>query len=367
MKWFTYKNKLDTVPTVTPLELVVKGEYKLIDYGKLSEEEFAEVDANGNTMLHHMLLHSMHTFAEGTSPPAEAPDWHIICQKIPQNLITPAVLSRKNNRGECPWLYLAQKGGLTDFSKEELTKEILLEASNQGETPLMFLIMRHQLEFLEPKLMEEGILLENCKIMNSTYLHHCALNGELNKVPQHLWLDKLDLADKEGSTLLHWLLEGDWGGLKSLPTDNKTLKLLKIKNSRGETPLHTTTRFHNLPEEYLSQENLCAQDTLGLTPLHRSVLLEGTTYLPIDRLNENILLTKTNDEEYLIQTIGKMYQPKRDKQNMIKILKLLCPIGLSTLYSTKTHEEAMRLTKTEMARKRLRKELKDSKEESLEL
>jgi hypothetical protein len=367
MKWFREKYKLKTKPEVSPLERAIRGEYKLIDYGNITEKEFAEVDANGNTMLHHMLLHSMHTYAEGASPPTEAPDWHIICQEIPQDLITPAVLSRKNNRGECPWLYLASKGSLASFSRKEITKEILLEASNQGETPLMFLIMRHQLEFLDPKLMEEGILLENCKIMNSSYLHYCALNGELNKVPQHLWLDKLDLLDGEGNTLLHWLLEGDWEGLKVLPTDKKTIELLTHKNARGETPMHHTTKFQNLPEEYLKEENLCAQDALGLTPLHRSVLLEGTTYLPINKLNENILLTKTNDGEYLIQTIGKMYQPQRDKENMIKILKLLCPIGLSVLNSAKTHQEALKLTKEEVARKRLRKELKNSREESLEL
>jgi hypothetical protein len=62
-----------------------------------------------------------------------------------------------------------------------------------------------------------------------------------------------------------------------------------------------------------------------------------------------------------------MYQPQRDKENMIKILKLLCPIGLSVLNSAKTHQEALKLTKEEMARKRLRKELKNSREESLEL
>jgi hypothetical protein len=311
----------------TPLQLACQARYGEIDWENLTLDTLKEKNSFGETLLHHLIrvkpLHSPWD-TDHKNPETEYLRVQSQLDKIPKELLCDEILKQKTNEAESIYLLLAKSGNLQDISKNLITKSMLLEEPENGESILFEIISKKQLELVDPKFIEEGILLEECKQLNTTYLHICAMLGELKKIPKELWMDKLGLKDKNGSNLLHWAADGVFEGY---PVNEETIKLMKEKNKEGNTPLHNLRDITTLPREFIDKETLYSKNKNGQSAIYsiarRTPEKFVQFWVEMKTLNEKELLEKDCRGEYALDNLFIKYYPKENHENYKKFVAML--------------------------------------------
>lgn len=311
----------------TPLQLACQARYGEIDWENLTLDNLKEKDSFGETLLHHLIrvkpLHSPWD-ADHKNPETEYLRVQSQLEKIPKELLCDEILKQKTNKGESIYLLLAKSGNLQDISQNLITKDILLEEPENKESILFEIISKKQLELINPKFIEEGILLEECKQLNTTYLHICAMLGEIKKIPQDQWIDKLGLKDKNGSNLLHWAADGIFEGY---PINKETTKLMKEKNHEGNTPLHNIRDITTLPKEFIDIKTLYSKNNNQRSAIYSIAQRTPEKFIQfwvkMKTLNENELLEKDCRGECALDGLFVKYYPKENHSIYKKFVKML--------------------------------------------
>lgn len=324
------------------LTLANEFHWDRIPFKNLSMEDLKTQSPAGETLIHKLALNNkLNLLPEG-----------ILCEEL---------LLQKNLIGDTAYLYLAKHQNLDILPKHLITKTGLLEPNLRGDTALERVIEFNKLEIVDPNLVKEGILLETFRGI-ATFLHLAAMMGELEKIPQELWIGKLGLKDTKESTLLHWAAEGK---TKDFPICKESLNLTKEQNINGETFLHKA-QLSLLPSEYLTKETLSIQDRYGDTPLHRSAWTNSTTYLPIKHLTERLLTIENKKGESTLYMIIMGYQKQRDEKNLKEILKIPSKetlLGIKGLY---IGQESLDLIVNELNTRKILDEIRN-KDQNLEI
>jgi ankyrin repeat protein len=270
---------------------------------------------------------------------------------VKRNLFQDELLAKKTKRGESVYLYLAQHGEANLIPKELLTRHRLLEASDRGESPLYKIIEHGHLELVNEDLIKGGILLEKTGMLQTNYIHFCAMCGELKKVPKEIWIDELGLTDSSGNNLMHWAADGS--RLKDYEVTKKSIELIKQQNRFGESPLHRTPYLSEVPQEYLYEEALLLKNDEGNTPIHKSARSAGAQFLPTSQMTEKILITKNNKGETPLDIIKNTYNNNRDYPNFEKLVKCLSNKTLKELLKGAFPPEMRSAFKSEALKKGL--------------
>lgn len=322
----------------TPLQLACQARYGEIDWENLKLEDLIERDSFGETLLHHLIrIKPLSTpwDADHDNPKTEHLRVKAQLDKIPRSLIVDKILRQKTKRDKSIYLMLAQAGALSLVPQELITKEILLknpkdpESENEqddlpDESILFEIIARKQLEIINPRFIEEGILLEECKQLNTTYLHICAMLGELKKVPKELWIDKLGLKDSKRNNLLHWAADGVFEGV---PVNKETINLMNEKNINGATPLHQIRDITSIAKEFTSNDMLYSKDKNQRSALYSIAQRTPEKFVQfwVERKNlkEDTLLEKDSKGERILDSIFIKYYPKESHKYYKKFVGML--------------------------------------------
>jgi hypothetical protein len=360
------------------LKLYYLDRLEEIDWEGLSEEDLLEHGKDTpkgeyggleGTFLHHLF-----------TPPKI--DYGIInnyVQKIPLSSWTTKVLSQKSNLGEN--VLSAMAGKAFDFTRisslKIVTKSLLLERAtatppminhSPEETALYKFIKNKERDALLSTgdwLQDEDILLEACKVSNSTYLHLCAKNGLIPDIPKDIWLRHLDLKDKEQNTVMHALAVSDFC---DYPVSSKTKLLMKEQNFFGETPLHLAGNLNKFPIQFLTQDNLKITDNNGDNPLHRAAWQGSSKFLPLEKLTEDLLLLENKKQKRTpLYALAMNYPEHKDSYETSQVLKKLSIKTLNSMKSWYIKDGIYDLLSKELAKRKMKEKSKEFMEEEFEL
>jgi hypothetical protein len=334
---------------LSPLVLACQARYSEIDWKNLSLDDLKEQNTFGENLLHHIIrLKPKHDPWDVHHGLAEVQDTNSMAQlptedqlkKIPKHLLCHEVLSQKTKNQASVYFYIANAGGINRLPKELLTKEVLLDKTKENETVLFELINKKQLEVIPSRLIEEDILLETYQPLKVPYLHICAMLGEIKKIPQQLWIDKMGIVDEGGNNLLHWAADGIFEGYPVTPT---TKELMLVQNKHGETPLHKARDLSTIPKEFLTANSLSILDNQNRTPIYWAAYRGTESFLELWKelsqslpLKEDLLLLNSKKGENPFYHICNNYNEKRDKKAMRSFLK---QVSLETLEKFKRENQ----------------------------
>jgi hypothetical protein len=342
----------------SPIVLANSARYGEISWEYLTLEDLKEKDSFGETLLHHLIrlaTISKHDKSQNFLKESKL-------NMIPKDLICDEILCQKNDKGESIYFCLAKAGHLDLIPQNLLTKQVLLEEKRDGETLLFELITKKQLELVAPNLIKAEILLEEYKHLKTTYLHICAMIGEIQKIPREVWIDKLGIKDFNNNNLLHWAADGVFEGY---PINKETKKLMIAKNNQGETPLHKIRNLNDAPKEFLTTKNLLVTDNEGRTPLYWGAYRNPNSFLQLWEQRKNLENLKGLKEEHLLlksnrgQTAIDHIFDKYDNQNDPKLKKIkdfLASLSIKTLETIKSqtiNNKALNLVKEEILHKKI--------------
>lgn len=279
--------------------------YTKIPWQGLTFTEMETCDQKGETLLHKVAKTTEGGFLG----------------KIPKKFLCDELLALKTNTNQSVYFLAAQSISLDLIQKDLLTSQRLLEETLLGDTPLLQLIKTEQVDILDRELIESGILLKHSRVLDTTYLHYCAMSGELKKLPKQYIAKHLDYLDHKQENLLHWAAGGE--KLGDIDFTQRAIELMHKKDTYGQTPLHHAPSLKGIDKRYLIPPLLSIQDWKGQTPLHKSTWLERTTDLPIEVLTEGLLTIKDKEGSTPLSNILEDYDKETDEKNLPKILKLI--------------------------------------------
>lgn len=197
-------------------------------------------------------------------------------------------LFMRDKQGNTPFIMMADNGLLAQVPRELLTIEHLTQANLLGETALQA-ALRNSFDLIPKEYLTVDLLLE-ADTNGYSGFHALAQGSALGKLPAGiLKSDHLVLADKTGTTPLHWAAKRD---LSQIPTGLVSPAAFLLRNYADVTPLHwaaTSSQLNRVPLEVLTPDNLdieCSIDgdsTDGdnSTPLALAVVNDCSRQLPV--------------------------------------------------------------------------------------
>lgn len=260
--------------TTELFELLKQRKWELINWELLTPNSLKVKNREGETILHMLANNDRLSY-------------------VPNKFLEDTLLSQEDNKGESVYFSAAKGIDFDVIPKELLTQETLLKETKHQETLLLQLIRSEQLELVPKTHIHNGILKKECASIATTYLHYCMYTGEFKKLPPETIDEVWGLKDQKGNTLLHAAAEGD--KLNEIPLNDLTIRLSTEVNNYNQCALHLVSELNKVPKEFLTKKNLLIPDHNGQTPLHKSTWINGTDYLPIDVIDEEVLLTRDKE------------------------------------------------------------------------
>jgi DNA helicase-4 len=241
------------------------------------------------------------------------------------NHLAPELLSLRDGNGQTPMHLAAQAGCIDQIPEALITTKQMLMQDDRGRTPLHAAIQSEKLQKVPHRLItaeavkvadHEGRsvadwafskgcideLPEKLRSLSqdrlSAEIKELAEAGEFDhpKFRDFNFLSKRPFIGTEPVTWFHWLAE--LGLLSSLPDCVLGDNALALRDASGRTPLHLSVEIYglaNLPEKWITRENLLIPNDLGVTAFHSLAYLEDLGGAQAGLFSEKVL--RTRDKE----------------------------------------------------------------------
>lgn len=195
--------------------------------------------------------------------------WRSLFNKIPEKLISQAVLLERDKSGRTPVHWLTANRQLHWLAEEHRTEKLMLLLDDGKNTALQRAIAHGQTELIPTGLLTAvNLTYPNSK--GYTGLHYAAQSSQLDKLPASVLTPENLGIRTEDIKLTVYHEAASNGVLNQLPSATLTLEALHLKDAEGFTVLHRAAEQGNLeqvPKVLLTIEALQWELNNGTTVL----------------------------------------------------------------------------------------------------
>jgi hypothetical protein len=353
-------------PSLTPVDLASMGQYRKIDFAKLTPSEITKYDDMGYTLLHHIARHGrwelLPKHLQDKKYWKESQDGDTILISafygddqswINKEDLTEEEILKTNATGEFIAHMAVKQKRLYTIPNPSITERVLTKKLTESHQPTASIEARggdmliheiaklDQIHIISKPLLTEDLLSQKGTWGDSVY-HLVAPEPQANSIPKKLWtLNAMRLRNDQLLTPLHGITQHN----DHLVPSDISLKDLLMRSKSGDTPLHSWARGNgwiNIPEKFIDGKTLNIKGPRNTTPLE----------LIISNFKDKLTSKKPEDIK-IMKTKLKIILSKSDKQSLMTLRK-------------ETHHETSKLIKDEIAKRSILNNL-SNKEKSFEI